>query len=563
MLLGDGCLMEGISHEACSLAGVLGLGKLICIYDDNGISIDGEVEGWFRDDTPGRFEAYGWHVVRGVDGHDVEALQAALDEAVADSGRPSLICARTVIGFGAPNKQGTAATHGAPLGEAEIAAARETLNWPHPPFEVPGAIRSAWDIRERGAGQADDWRERFAAYRSAFPEPAAEYERRMQGRLPDDWAARSLREIERIAAENRTEATRKSSLGALEAFAPMLPELIGGSADLTGSNCTRHSGSVGVTTEGGGNYVYFGVREFAMGAMLNGMALHGGFIPYGGTFLTFSDYQRNALRMAALMRQRCIFVFTHDSIGVGEDGPTHQPIEHLESLRIIPNMRVWRPCDAVEAAVAWREAIERRDGPTSLALSRQGLPAQARSAEQLAQVERGGYVLKREAAGRPDVLLIATGSEVQLAMGGVRIAGGRGHCRARGVDALRVRLHAAGRGLPRVRTARKGAGPGRGRSRRSERLAGHCRRAGPRAWHRPLRRIGARRPAVRAFWIYGRGGGRAGARIHRRGAQPGIRLRNTSERNNRNQRLWANRALRSARALRGAASRCHADRGHQ
>ena len=417
VLLGDGCLMEGISHEACSLAGVLGLGKLICIYDDNGISIDGEVQGWFRDDTPGRFEAYGWHVVRGVDGHDVEALQAALDEAVAEHSRPSLVCARTVIGFGAPNKQGTAATHGAPLGEAEIAAARETLNWPHPPFEVPGAIRSAWDIRERGAGQADDWRERFAAYRSAFPEPAAEYERRMQGRLPDDWAARSLREIERIAAENRTEATRKSSLGALEAFAPMLPELIGGSADLTGSNCTRHSGSVGVTAEGGGNYVYFGVREFAMGAMLNGMALHGGFIPYGGTFLTFSDYQRNALRMAALMRQRCIFVFTHDSIGVGEDGPTHQPIEHLESLRIIPNMRVWRPCDAVEAAVAWREAIERRDGPTSLALSRQGLPAQARSAEQLAQVERGGYVLKREAASRPDVLLIATGSEVQLAMG--------------------------------------------------------------------------------------------------------------------------------------------------
>ena len=416
VLLGDGCLMEGISHEACSLAGVLGLGKLICIYDDNGISIDGEVEGWFRDDTPGRFEAYGWHVVRGVDGHDVEALQAALDEAVAEHGRPSLICARTVIGFGAPNKQGTAATHGAPLGEAEIAAARETLNWPHPPFEVPGAIRSAWDIRERGAGQADDWSGRFAAYRSAFPELAAEYERRMQGELPDDWAARSLAEIERIAAENRNEATRKSSLGALEAFAPMLPELIGGSADLTGSNCTRHSGSVAVTAEGGGNYVYFGVREFAMGAMLNGMALHGGFIPYGGTFLTFSDYQRNALRMAALMRQRCIFVFTHDSIGVGEDGPTHQPIEHLESLRIIPNMRVWRPCDAAEAAVAWREAIERRDGPTSLALSRQGLPAQARSAEQLAQVERGGYVLKREAAGQPDVLLVATGSEVQLAM---------------------------------------------------------------------------------------------------------------------------------------------------
>ena len=426
VLLGDGCLMEGISHEACSLAGVLGLGKLICIYDDNGISIDGEVKGWFRDDTPGRFEAYGWHVVRDVDGHDVQALEAAFDEAIAETRRPSLVCARTIIGFGAPGKQGTAATHGAPLGEAEISAAREALNWPHPPFEIPEEIRRGWDARERGSERFNAWREGFAAYEAAHPELAREFDRRMQGRLPDNWPARAGDAIADIASNSATEATRKSSLGALEAFAPMLPELLGGSADLTGSNCTRHSGSVNITDEGGGNYVYFGVREFAMGAMLNGMALHGGFIPYGGTFLTFSDYQRNALRMAALMRQRCIFVFTHDSIGLGEDGPTHQPIEHVESLRIIPNMRVWRPCDAVETAVAWREAIERRDGPTSLALSRQGLPAQARSAEQLAQVALGGYVLKREAAAAPDVLLIATGSEVHLAMGAADLLEGEG-----------------------------------------------------------------------------------------------------------------------------------------
>ncbi len=420
VLLGDGCLMEGISHEACSLAGVLRLGKLICVYDDNGISIDGEVRGWFRDDTPRRFEAYGWHVVRNVDGHDARAIQAALDEAVAEHDRPSLVCARTIIGFGAPGKQGTAATHGAPLGDAEVAAARETLNWPYPPFEIPEAVRSAWDIRGRGARQAENWQKRLAAYRRAYPDLAAEFERRMQRRLPDDWTARSREAIGKIAAEaagGKAEATRKSSLGALEAFAPMLPELIGGSADLTGSNCTRHSGCVNVAAQGGGNYIHFGVREFAMGAMLNGMALHGGFIPYGGTFLTFSDYQRNALRMAALMRQRCIFVFTHDSIGVGEDGPTHQPIEHLEALRIIPDMRVWRPCDAVETAVAWREAIERLDGPTSLTLSRQNLPAQKRTAEQLAQVARGGYVLHGETSGEPDVLLISTGSEVQLAMG--------------------------------------------------------------------------------------------------------------------------------------------------
>ena len=416
VLLGDGCLMEGISHEACSLAGVLRLGKLICIYDDNGISIDGEVRGWFRDDTPARFEAYGWHVVRDVDGHDPQALRHALDQACADHNRPSLVCARTIIGFGAPNKQGTADTHGAPLGEAEIEAARKELNWPHAPFEVPAEVRHGWDIRDRGDRQVKSWHERFATYRQAFPDLALEFERRMEGRLPEEWEELSAAAIETIASEHKSQATRKSSLGALEAFAPMLPELVGGSADLTGSNCTRHSGSVDIKAEGGGNYVYFGVREFAMGAMLNGFALHGGFIPYGGTFLTFSDYQRNALRMAALMRLPCIFVYTHDSIGLGEDGPTHQPIEHLESLRIIPNMRVWRPCDAVETAVAWREAIQRQDGPTSLVLSRQGLPAQTRSAEQLAQVARGGYVLKQEASDAAAVVLIATGSEVQLAM---------------------------------------------------------------------------------------------------------------------------------------------------
>ncbi len=416
VLLGDGCLMEGISHEACSLAGVLRLGKLICIYDDNGISIDGEVRGWFRDDTPGRFEAYGWHVVRDVDGHDPQALRRALDQACSDHNRPSLVCARTIIGFGAPNKQGTADTHGAPLGVKEIEAARKELNWPHAPFEVPEDVRRGWDIRDRGDRQVKSWHERFAAYRNAYPELAAEFERRMEGRLPEDWDTLAAQAVENIAAEHKSQATRKSSLGALEAFAPLLPELVGGSADLTGSNCTRHSGSVDVKAEGGGNYVYFGVREFAMGAIVNGLALHGGFIAYGGTFLTFSDYQRNALRMAALMRQPCIYVFTHDSIGLGEDGPTHQPIEHVESLRIIPNMRVWRPCDAVETAVAWREAIERTDGPTSLVLTRQGLPAQTRSTEQLAQVARGGYVLKHEDSDVPDVLLMATGSEVQLAM---------------------------------------------------------------------------------------------------------------------------------------------------
>jgi transketolase len=413
---GDGCLMEGISHEACSLAGTLGLGKLVAFYDDNHISIDGDVAGWFTDDTPARFEAYGWHVVRDVDGHDSAAVAAAIDEAVAETGRPSLICCRTVIGFGAPNKEGTAATHGAPLGEDEVRAAREKLGWRYPPFEIPADIAAAWDARERGAQDEAEWNRLFAGYSAEHPELAAEFARRTSGKLPADWAGGARREIAAIAAEGASMATRKASLRALNAFAPLLPELAGGSADLTGSNNTRHDGSKTITADNAaGNYLYFGVREFGMTAICNGLALHGGVLPYCGTFLVFSDYARNAVRMAALMGVRNILVYTHDSIGLGEDGPTHQPIEHVESLRLMPNMRVWRPCDAVETAVAWRDAIEREDGPTSLVLTRQGVPHQPRSDAQIEAISRGGYTL-RPADGTPDALLIATGSEVGIAM---------------------------------------------------------------------------------------------------------------------------------------------------
>ncbi len=416
VFLGDGCLMEGISHEACSLAGTLKLGKLIAFYDDNNISIDGEVGGWFTDDTPARFEAYGWHVIPEVDGHDSAAVAAAIDAAVAETGRPTLICCKTVIGFGAPNKQGTASTHGAPLGPDEIEAARNELGWPHAPFEIPAEIAAAWDGRERGAAEEAGWSERFAAYAEAHPELAGEFARRAAGKLPEDWAAFADAAIAAIDAEAGEMATRKASLVALNAFAPKLPELAGGSADLTGSNLTKHAGSTPITgDDASGNYIYFGVREFGMTALGNGMALHGGVIPYSGTFLTFSDYARNALRMAALMKIRNILVYTHDSIGLGEDGPTHQPVEHVASLRIMPNMRVWRPCDTVETAVAWRDAIERTDGPTSLVLTRQGVPHQTRTAEQIAAVSRGGYVL-RDADGTADVILIATGSEVGLAV---------------------------------------------------------------------------------------------------------------------------------------------------
>ena len=416
VFLGDGCLMEGISHEACSLAGTLSLGKLICFYDDNNISIDGEVDAWFTDDTPARFEAYGWQVIDNVDGHDGAEITAAIEEALADEDRPTLICCKTIIGFGAPNKQGTASTHGAPLGDEEIAAARKTLGWDSPPFEIPDDIAAAWNGKERGAADEAGWNSTFAAYDAEYPELAAEFARRMAGNLPTEWPKIADSAIAEIVAAGENMATRKASLLALNAFAPALPELVGGSADLTGSNLTKHAGSTPISgNDAAGNYIWFGVREFGMTAIGNGIALHGGFIPYEGTFLTFSDYARNALRMAALMKVRNVLVYTHDSIGLGEDGPTHQPVEHTASLRLMPNMSVWRPCDTVETAVAWRYAIERQDGPTSLVLTRQGLPYQARTASQVSDAARGGYVLK-DTGGTPDIVLIATGSEVLLAV---------------------------------------------------------------------------------------------------------------------------------------------------
>ena len=416
VFLGDGCLMEGISHEACSLAGTMKLGKLICLYDDNNISIDGEVGGWFTDDTPMRFEAYGWQVIRDVDGHDAASIAAAIDEAVKDTDRPTLIACKTVIGFGSPNKQGTASTHGAPLGDDEIAAARKELGWDSPPFEIPAGVADAWNASDRGSKLEGDWQKRFEAYRAAHPDLADELARRMSGELPEGWSQFADDAIAAIDEAGENMATRKASLLALNAFAPALPELLGGSADLTGSNLTKHASSVQITADdASGNYIYYGVREFGMSAMGNGMKLHGGVIPYSGTFLTFSDYARNALRMAALMDVQNIFVYTHDSIGLGEDGPTHQPVEHVASLRIMPNMRVWRPCDTVETAVAWRDSIERVDGPSCLILTRQGLPHQARSADQIQGIAKGGYVL-RDSDGTPDLILIATGSEVALAM---------------------------------------------------------------------------------------------------------------------------------------------------
>jgi len=426
VFVGDGCLMEGISHEACSLAGTWKLGKLICLYDDNGISIDGEVGAWFSDDTAARFEAYGWQVIRDVDGHDGEATGAAIRAALADDERPSLICCKTIIGFGSPNKQGSASTHGAPLGADEIAAARAVLGWDSPPFEIPGPIANAWDARDRGAAAEQKWLDRYERYRAAHPELAREFERRMNGELPPGWSEFADEAVAAIDAAGKKMATRQASLVALNAYAPALPELIGGSADLTGSNLTRHEGSKVISgDDAGGNYIYFGVREFGMTAIGNGLSLHGGLIPYSGTFLTFSDYARNALRMAALMKVRNILVYTHDSIGLGEDGPTHQPVEHIASLRVMPNMRVWRPCDAVETAVAWRDAIERSDGPTSLVLTRQGVPHQPRSAEQRSAIARGAYVL-HDPAGEPDLILIATGSEVALAVDSAREFASRG-----------------------------------------------------------------------------------------------------------------------------------------
>ena len=414
VFVGDGCLMEGISHEASSLAGVLGLGKLIAFYDDNGISIDGKVEGWFRDDTPKRFEAYGWNVIPHVDGHDTRAVTAAIERARAGSTRPTLICCKTVIGRGSPNKAGTDAVHGTALGDKEVAATREAIGWKYAPFEIPQEIYRAWDATAKGAALESEWKERFAAYQKAFPAEAAEFKRRIAGELPAAWRATVDAMVAKAQEKGESIASRKASQNALEAIGPALPGLIGGSADLTGSNLTMWSGSKPVTATQAGNYIYFGVREFAMSAIGNGLALHGGFIPYLGTFLTFSDYSRNALRMAALMRARNIFVFTHDSIGLGEDGPTHQAIEHVSSLRLIPQMDVWRPCDTVETALAWACAIERKDGPTSLVLSRQNLPFVKRGAGAAGDIRRGGYVISD--AQSPRAVVIATGSEVSIAL---------------------------------------------------------------------------------------------------------------------------------------------------
>ncbi len=419
VFLGDGCMMEGISHEACALAGTLGLAKLIAIYDDNGISIDsdkGEIKQWYTDDVKRRFEAYGWRVIPNVDGHDCDAVERAVRKAKREKAKPTLICAKTTIAKGAPTKANTGAAHGAALGEKEVAATRQAIGWPHAPFEIPQAVYDGWNARKRGAAAERRWKRLLAGYAKQYPAQAAELTRRTSGALPENWPAHCEAMLSQVNQKAENIATRKASQNAIEALAPVLPELIGGSADLAGSNLTQWSGSKPIGREGGGNYLFFGVREFGMAGIVNGLALHGGLLPYGATFLVFSDYARNALRIAALMKARSIFVFTHDSIGLGEDGPTHQPIEHAASLRLMPNMEVWRPCDALESAVAWIAAVERRDGPTSLLFSRQNLPHQGRSAEQIAAVARGGYVLSEAQGGAPAAVIIATGSEVALAM---------------------------------------------------------------------------------------------------------------------------------------------------
>ncbi|WPL18950.1 Transketolase 1 [Thiorhodovibrio winogradskyi] len=422
VFLGDGCLMEGISHESCSLAGALGLGKLIAFYDDNNISIDGEVRGhgdtpaWFLDDTPKRFEAYGWHVIPKVDGHDPEALKVAIEAARAVSDKPTLICCQTIIGYGSPNKQGKEECHGAPLGDDEIALTREKLGWSHPPFEIPKAIYEGWDAKARGADLEKEWNQRFAAYKSAHPSEAAEFERRMAGELPADFDAKAWDFIKEVDAKAETIATRKASQNALNGFGPLLPELLGGSADLAGSNLTIWKGCKGVgPKDASGNYIYYGVREFGMSAIMNGLTLHGGFKPYGATFLMFMEYARNAVRMAALMKINPIFVYTHDSIGLGEDGPTHQPVEQVSILRLTPRLSTWRPCDAVESAVAWKCAIERQGAPSALIFSRQNAPHMSRTEDQLRAIEKGGYVL-RDCEGTPDAIIIGTGTEVELAV---------------------------------------------------------------------------------------------------------------------------------------------------
>ena len=415
VFLGDGCMMEGISHEVCSLAGTLGLSKLIAFYDDNGISIDGEVHGWFTDDTPARFEAYGWQVIRKVDGHDPEEIRMAIETA-RKSDRPTLICCKTIIGFGSPNKQGKEECHGAALGNDEIALTRANLSWNHPPFEIPAEIYAEWDAKAAGARAEAEWNQRFAAYATEHPELAAEFRRRLAGELPADFAEKATAFINEVAQKGETIASRKASQNCLNAFGPLLPELLGGSADLAGSNLTLWKGCEPVVAEdASGNYMYYGVREFGMSAIMNGVALHGGLIPYGATFLIFMEYARNAVRMSALMKQRVLYVFTHDSIGLGEDGPTHQPVEQLASLRMTPNLDTWRPADTMESAVAWKYAVERRDGPSALIFSRQNLPYHLRDSETEAGISRGGYIL-RNCEGEPELILIATGSEVSLAM---------------------------------------------------------------------------------------------------------------------------------------------------
>ncbi|MDF1723427.1 MAG: transketolase [Alcanivorax sp.] len=415
--LGDGCMMEGISHEACSLAGTLGLGKLVAFYDDNGISIDGEVEGWFTDDTVERFRAYGWQVIPNVDGHSAEEVQVAIENARANTDQPTLICCKTVIGFGSPNKQGKEESHGAALGEDEIALTRESLGWKHGPFEIPADIKQAWDGSEKGAAAQSDWQQRFDAYQAAYPELAADFLRRQAGELPANFLEQADAYIRECQEKGDKVATRKASQNTLDAFGPLLPELAGGSADLAGSNNTIWKGCKSVTADdASGNYIHYGVREFAMTAIQNGLCLHGGLRPYGGTFLVFMEYARNAVRMAALMHQPNILVYTHDSIGLGEDGPTHQPIEQMANLRLTPNMRTWRPCDTVESAVSWKKAIVRQDGPSALIFSRQGLPCMERGAAQLAEIEKGGYTLLQTGEGTPDAIIIATGSEVELAV---------------------------------------------------------------------------------------------------------------------------------------------------
>jgi len=416
VFLGDGCLMEGISHEVCSLAGTLGLGKLIAFYDDNGISIDGEVQGWFTDDTPKRFESYGWQVIPNVDGHDADAIKAAIEQARANTTQPTIICCKTIIGYGSPNKQGKEECHGAPLGDDEICATRAYLKWEHEPFVIEDEVYEAWDARPKGAKLQAEWNELQKSYAAKYPELAAELKRRLSGELPADFEKLAQDYIRQCQEKGETIATRKASQNCLNAFGPHLPEFMGGSADLAGSNLTLWSGAKGLTREdASGNYIFYGVREFGMAAVMNGISLHGGFVPYGATFLIFMEYARNAVRMSALMKQRVIYVFTHDSIGLGEDGPTHQPVEQLASLRMTPNMSLWRPCDTVESAVAWKAALQRQDGPTSLIFSRQNLPHQPRSEEQLANVARGGYILK-DCDGLPELILIATGSEVALAV---------------------------------------------------------------------------------------------------------------------------------------------------